>query len=119
MKMPKLILKAKFGTCNREERTYEATKNKYTTALLDKNAKAPAEYSSDGSLTNKDKERLVSWYAQECETMKETVSKLSEKNLSQLVIPHPLIGKLTFREFVYFTAIHSDHHLALMKRDNT
>jgi len=118
MKIPKLILKAKFGKNNRDERTYEGTQTKYKTKLAETGAKAPAEYSAD-KISNKDKERIVSWYTQEIETMKGAVNKLSEKQLSQLVIPHPLIGKLTFREFVYFTAIHSDHHLALMKRDNT
>jgi hypothetical protein len=25
-------------------------------------------------------------------------------------LPHPLLGKLTLREMLYFTAYHADHH---------
>lgn len=118
MKLPGLVLRLKFGTCNRSERTYDETKKRYTTYLKESKAKSPEEFNPN-NITAADKERLLTWFIQEKETMQATVSKLSEKALSQYVIPHPLIGKLTFREFVYFTAFHADHHLALMKRDNS
>ena len=38
------------------------------------------------------------------------VSKWSEGDLDLYVIPHPLIGGLTFREILYFTIYHVQHH---------
>ena len=38
------------------------------------------------------------------------VHKWSEDDLDLYVIPHPLMGKLTFREILYFTIYHVKHH---------
>jgi hypothetical protein len=34
----------------------------------------------------------------------------SEKDLNELILPHPLLGKLTLREMMYFTMYHVAHH---------
>jgi hypothetical protein len=34
----------------------------------------------------------------------------SEKDLDELILPHPLLGKLTLREMMYFTMYHVTHH---------
>ena len=34
----------------------------------------------------------------------------SEQELDITLLPHPLLGKLTFREMLYFTAYHAEHH---------
>jgi hypothetical protein len=38
------------------------------------------------------------------------VNRFSESELDQLLLPHPLLGKLTLREMVYFTIYHAHHH---------
>ena len=35
---------------------------------------------------------------------------ISEKNLDTLIIPHPLMGKMTIREILMWTAYHTEHH---------
>jgi hypothetical protein len=35
----------------------------------------------------------------------------TEEDLDKYVCPHPLLGKLTAREMVYFTLFHAKHHL--------
>ncbi|WP_231962837.1 DinB family protein [Polaribacter sp. KT25b] len=35
---------------------------------------------------------------------------ISEKNLDTLVLPHPLMGKMTVREIIMWTAYHTEHH---------
>ena len=119
-KIPSILLRFKFGTSNREERTYEATKEKYKlkVSALNNQVKAPNGFQPD-AIDAKDKSRLLSWFRGEKETMKGHIDRLSEKRLSKYVLPHPLLGKMTFRELVYFTAFHAEHHFELMKKYNT
>jgi len=39
----------------------------------------------------------------------------SDMQLDRLRLPHPLLGKLTFREMLFFTIYHNHHHLTAMK----
>ena len=57
------------------------------------------------------KEKLLKSYKKEQEKFEKRLSKFSEKELSTLLLPHPLLGKLTLREFGYFTHYHTKHHL--------
>jgi len=43
------------------------------------------------------------------------LEKWSEKDLDRFRLPHPLLGKLTFREMLFFTIFHNEHHLNTMK----
>lgn len=38
-----------------------------------------------------------------------------EEDMSVYIMPHPAIGKCTIREFVYFTTLHTYHHLDILK----
>ncbi|MCB9182399.1 MAG: DinB family protein [Flavobacteriales bacterium] len=44
-------------------------------------------------------------------------SRWSESDLERYLLPHPLLGKLTLREMLYFTLYHVQHHQALVQRD--
>jgi uncharacterized damage-inducible protein DinB len=46
------------------------------------------------------------------------IDQWSEKNLDRFKLPHPLLGKLTVREMLFFTIFHNEHHLRTMKRLN-
>jgi len=35
-----------------------------------------------------------------------------------VLLPHPLLGKVTVREMLYFTIHHVQHHHALVERDS-
>jgi len=40
----------------------------------------------------------------------------SEQNLDTYILPHPLLGKITMREMLYFTADHVQHHQKIIER---
>jgi len=42
----------------------------------------------------------------------------SENSLDRFKLPHPLLGKLTVREMLFFTIFHNEHHLRTMKQLN-
>jgi len=105
--LPKFIIKKKFGVANRPSRTFDAQVEKYTKGLeklggtyrveLD-----PVLYSERDHLI----ERLEKSVALLCSRSK----KYSEENLDHYILPHPLMGKMTIRELLYFTAHHVLHH---------
>ena len=41
--------------------------------------------------------------------------RLKDKHLDKLLIPHPLMGKMTLREIIMWTAYHTDHHNQILK----
>ncbi|MDB5283548.1 MAG: DinB family protein [Bacteroidota bacterium] len=46
----------------------------------------------------------------------ERASQLPEADLEIYQVPHPLLGLLTAKEFLYFTHYHTGHHNETMKR---
>ncbi len=38
------------------------------------------------------------------------MNKYSEEELDKYILPHPLMGKVTLREMLYFTIYHVQHH---------
>lgn len=45
------------------------------------------------------------------------VNSWKEEDLDKYNLPHPLLGKITVREMLYFTIYHVQHHAMLLKRD--
>ncbi len=117
MKIPKLVLRWKFGVNKRDERTYEESTEIYLNKLKESNVKSPKHLTTEG-VTEAGKDRIIKWFIEEKETMQHFIKKSSEAQLSKYVLPHPLVGKMSFREFVYFTAFHGEHHFKLMKHYN-
>ncbi len=109
MAIPKLILKTKFGICNRDERTYQATKDKYDTVIASGIAKAGPRYTVE-VVEAEDKEEIINAFNKELHQLIAQIDKWSEKELSKFVLPHPAIGKLSFRELLMFTDLHTRHH---------
>jgi hypothetical protein len=39
----------------------------------------------------------------------------SDRNLDRIRLPHPILGKITAREMVFFITYHGPHHIAAAK----
>jgi len=108
--IPKFLLGLVFGKANRKSRSYDDLIIKYKAKL------------SAGGIASKPfipgvPEKPAEVYA----ALEKTVALLchrmetySEDQLDQLILPHPLLGKLTLREMLYFTAYHAQHHHQLI-----
>lgn len=114
MNMPKLGLRAMFGICKREERSYETIFENYKTELA-AGGKAPSTFIPKD--INFEKDKSIKKLKEVMTTLKETIRKWDESNLSTYQLPHPLLGKLSIREMMLFTAIHTEHHFKAL-RDN-
>jgi uncharacterized damage-inducible protein DinB len=50
------------------------------------------------------------------DTLEAAVRRHSERSLDRLRLPHPLLGKLTLREMLFFTLYHGVHHVENVAR---
>ncbi len=113
--LPKFYLKYKFGTNNRDNRTYNQIVRKYQEKLAD-NPGVVANISKKMptiKLTNK-----ISYITKlEKEKMKliNIFQKWTECDLDTFLLPHPLLGRMTIREIVIWTAYHTEHHYKILK----
>lgn len=108
--MSKLVLRFKFGTRKYKELSYDQMKSNFVNNYSEKKFESPDNV-MPGPVSVIDRMTLISKLERESESMKKLIQKLSEKDLSKYVLPHPIFGKLTLREFVMFNALHNDHHL--------
>ena len=115
MAMPRLGLRTAFGKSNRTERTYDQQQQKYhdTLAKIAKTTGKPAVAASKyvpEKGRSFDKDELLKRFQEEMNSMNDQISKWREKDLGVYLLPHPAMGKMTIREFIYFTIIHTKHH---------
>lgn len=103
-----------FGRVNRNTMEYDELVKKYV-SKLERGAKATTifipkkiPYSCRITLAGK----LLKKISQ----INVAVELISEKDLDQFMLPHPILGKITQREMLYFTMYHVNHHCSLAKR---
>lgn len=111
MKRSTFLLKWKFGKPNRPIRTYDEVKARYLEKLAKVNGKAmaPSNFrSEEGKIF--DKEDMLNHWNSTLHKFEQRVIKWSDKNLDNVLLPHPLLGKMMVRELLYFTHFHTEHH---------
>ena len=111
--LPKFILKWKFGITNRPSRTYDELVTKYKTKLAAGGRAAGPFVPPKISFEQKD--QLLKIYELQKQKLIAKIKKQNEKDLDLYILPHPLLGKLTLREMLFFTIHHNEHHLELLK----
>ena len=112
LRMPGLLLKLIFGKANRPSRDYEALIKKYHDKLEKGGAASGRFIPKQIAFTERDhlKRNLLKTVEQLCKA----VNSYSESKLDHYILPHPLLGKLTIREMLYFTIYHVEHHKKLV-----
>jgi hypothetical protein len=108
--MPLFVLKMKFGLTNRPSKSYENLVSKYLNVLeKNKGNTIPKKFEPKFIGIHKKKKKLVS-LEKLVHQLNRKSARLSEKDLDTYILPHPVMGKLTLREMLYFTAYHVKHH---------
>lgn len=108
MGLPKFLLQWMFGKANRPSRTYEELVNKYHRKLQE-GGSASARF-TPALIPASEKTALLQQLQQRVSQLCRKTNRCSEKDLDRYILPHPLLGKLTLREMLYFTAYHVEHH---------
>jgi hypothetical protein len=113
--LPKILVRLIFGKSRREGKTYDELVKKYMTVL-----------GSGGKASRPFIPRPVRWVQKKSIAAKldikirslcAGVERFSEQELDTMRLPHPLLGRITVREMLYFTIYHVGHHEGLIKRN--
>ena len=108
LRAPEFALKAMFGKADHPSVGYNELVARYRSELA-AGGTASAAFRPD-SVEFARKEEFVGKLMELIEKLCVKVDKFDENKLDQLVLPHPLLGKLTMREIFYFTIYHAEHH---------
>jgi len=113
MGLPKFLIKLKFGKANRHSKNFDQLVERYKEKLA-LGGVAGAAFSPQKVDFNK-KEKLINQLHGNIESINQKLDKWTEAQLDEFILLHPLLGKLTVREMMYFTIHHADHHRNLIK----
>jgi hypothetical protein len=100
----------KFGTLQRTTWDYNTVRNNY----LKTSRQAPSQFLPEEILPSQ-KAGLIAQLEEVLATINQLFVLYNEEELDSLVLPHPLLGKLSIREMFYLMSYHPLHHLNQIK----
>jgi hypothetical protein len=106
--LPNFAIGLLFGKSNRAGRTYEQLVDKYKEKLA-AGGRASGQFIPP-PISVAQKDELITKLNRLATKLASQVKGFSEKDLDTYILPHPLLGKLTIREMMYFTICHVKHH---------
>jgi len=116
LKLPKITLQAMFGKSEKSSMTYEELCDRYR-AEIARGAQASGRYlpNQETPSENADmkKKELMDQWSKANQELLTVIEKWDENELDKYLLPHPLIGKLTIREMIFFTIYHNLRHASL------
>ena len=112
LRLPVIFLRIFFGKANRLSKAYDELVAKYHDKLQ-KGGVASGRFVPKPIAfeQRKDLERKLSGSVKQ---LCKNVGGFTEAQLDTYILPHPLLGKLTVREMLYFTIYHVEHHKKLI-----
>jgi len=110
--LPKFIFRI-FGKPNNPSRTYEEMLSLYKQKLSN-GGKSSSPYIPKE--INADKDKVIQNFINAHLKFQKAVAGFSEEDMDKYLVPHPLLGKLTVREMIYFTLFHILHHHSAVKQ---
>ena len=113
--LPKFLLRILFGKANRPSRNYDELVEKYKMKIA-AGGKAKGRFIPT-SIDASSKDGLIKKYGDQIANLVRKIGRQSENELDNYILPHPLLGKITLREMLFFTIYHNEHHLDALKRN--
>ena len=108
LNLPKFIPRMLFGKANRPSRSYDEVVARYQDKLA-QGGKASGKY-VPAAVTVAQRDALIDKLNDLVEKLSRSLGSYREEDLDTILLPHPLLGKLTLREMLYFTIYHVQHH---------
>lgn len=114
---PRVVLRVMFGRPHRASLPFDEVRVRYEGLLADggtagRFAPSPQEEPDHAAWRTRIMSELHAAQAQ----LLAALGRWSEAQLDRYQLPHPLLGKLTVREMLLFTAYHQSHHIAVVER---
>lgn len=115
--MAKWLLRIRFGRARAPSRSFEELREAYRARLAAGGGATGAFVPprEEGGAAERREALLARWVRVNAR-LKEAVRGWSEEDLDRILLPHPLLGKLTTREMLFFTLYHDLHHVEAARR---
>lgn len=108
--LPKSVLEDRFGTTTRKNRTYEEVVANYLRVLKQNPDYVLLDKFTPSTITTTEKAIVLKRLQTLIKALINDMDRYSEIALNTFILPHPVMGNLTLREVLYFTAYHVIHH---------
>jgi hypothetical protein len=115
LSMPKFLLSYRFGKTNQEVQDYNTIVKRYLELLNDSEGKTFKSSRKIKIPKLEDKTYILTRLQVESKKLQYKARKITDKNLDTLLLPHPLMGKITIREILICNACHVEHRLKILK----
>ena len=112
---PSFLIRLVFGKANRPSKDYESLVKKYL-SKIEQGGKASGRFVPQ-TIPFRQRENLTKELFKLINKLVVQVDGFSEEQLDELILPHPLLGKLTLREMLCFTIYHVEHHHKITLRN--
>lgn len=112
--LPKWVFRWRFGKPNRPGRDFEGVVARYEEKLITGNPKN--NRFSTGVVPAERRVELLRDFEKEHMDFVRLFSKWPEKDLDETLVPHPLLGKITVREMLFFMVNHMRHHEKIVEK---
>lgn len=112
LRIPKLVLALRFGIARGESASFEAIRARYHRQLesgADAGRYGPSDRASELEPEAWKRQILARW-TRVNDDLIAALEGWRERALDRYRLPHPLLGKLTVREMLFFTVYHNAHH---------
>lgn len=112
LKMPRLGLQAMFGKAERSSQTYDEICKIYVEEIS-KGAQASGRYlpnQESPSQPEEQKKELLNQLIKAGNSLISALEKWQDADLDQYQLPHPILGKITIREMLFFSIYHTLRH---------
>lgn len=108
LRLPRFVPRILFGKADHDTVDYEKLVENYRSKLA-AGGKASGSFIPPEIGFDK-REHLRGKLMKTVGALVKEIKGFSEAQLDELVLPHPILGKLTMREMLYFTIYHAEHH---------
>ena len=113
LKLPKITLRAMFGKPDKASISYEELCQNYRDEIT-RGAQASGRFlprqENPVSDAETKKRELLDRFSKASNELVAAAEKWDEKELDEYFLPHPILGKLTIREMLFFTIYHNLRH---------
>lgn len=117
LNLPKMALRLRFGNAKHHSRPLAEVRHTYVNEALAGGAVAGGSFLPQVKEESiEERARMLVKWQEKGVALVEAIGKWDEKELDELVLPHPLLGDMTVREILFFTLYHNMHHVNDVQR---
>ena len=113
-RIPTLITGLMYGKATRPSMEYDELVQKYLSHL--QTGVGATGLFIPGDIPYSQRTMLADKLLDKVSRINNALDLLPERDLDRSLLPHPILGKITYREMLYFTIYHVNHHCALVKK---